>query len=667
MAQAYIFGQFDHDYTSNGTPLLATECTVKCAAGRLYELTLVHPLDSFGKWKSIVNNAIIKATVPGGYVEATRHGMDAVIWKTTRATSMYSKPSAPTVINYARWQANAGYNPGAKVTDPDSSGQLANWQAGPTFDHYSYTHNNAPPRSGRAPWNKIARYTTGSSVVAKLPNNTEFYFVADYNSGWIKAQTYDGQDGYVQKANSQFVRTEASTEIPPRNITQQLFRVYEINVDANAQTITAKARHVSYDYNFNLLQSCKITNQSASNALALIRGAAVTPIDATFATNLTDDDGTYTGDLSWKNPLFSLLDPDAGIVPTFRAKIMRDNWDVFVLRNDEINRGYRLSYGKNITGITWKRNLNGLVTRVVPVAQKADGTPLLLPEIYVDSPIAEIYSEYHIQYLKIDAKVGGSDGEGGTWTEAALQTHMRALANNRFLVDHADSEISEVDIDFVELDKIFGNGAYMPGHFGVGFRDGYPPIYIYDTVSIDYGPIGLDYKMQMSEYEYDSLRERYLKIKLGNIYDYEASTVTGYSLASSCIGINKISQSAIDNIIQQAGGGSSRIWENLTPESGTTTPAEGWTQVLQISLKDGVVRVRGFVETKTGNNIAHIPTAYMPPESSYHFVPCGGSRICRIGIFPSSGMIYCEWVKNLSDGNNYNSNVWVDVELSYTI
>jgi hypothetical protein len=85
---------------------------------------------------------------------------------------------------------------------------------------------------------------------------------------------------------------------------------------------------------------------------------------------------------------------------------VRNNADFYLLDNDDPpDRGYEIVYGKNMTGISWSKSTDGVVTRIVPIGEDADGRRMLLPEQWIDSPHIGEYPVIHTGTLTVsDAK-----------------------------------------------------------------------------------------------------------------------------------------------------------------------------------------------------------------------------------------------------------------------
>lgn len=255
------------------------------------------------------------------------------------------------------------------------------------------------------------------------------------------------------------------------------------------------------------------------------------------------------GDVTGKTATAGFLDPDKGMVGHFRAQLFRDNWDLFLLKNDQVDRGIVLAYGKNLRGVTWTRRTDQLITRVVPVAKNREGGELFLPEAasggpWVDSPNIGAYPVVNMQRIKVEGQIGKAKGDesGEEWTEASLYAQMQTKAEERFSVDHADLPMVSVTVDFTLLGDTAEYAQYK----------GLQKIYMYDTVRVVDSTVGLDVRLQVSEIEWDCILERYNGIKLGDVFDFGGRTVAAYQMGDGAIDYEKLSQQTISRIISEA-------------------------------------------------------------------------------------------------------------------
>ena len=268
------------------------------------------------------------------------------------------------------------------------------------------------------------------------------------------------------------------------------------------------------------------------------------PYRGTVATNLTGEaNGTYTGSLTGKGGLTGFIDPQIGMVNHFHAQLHRDNWDIFLMKNDVTDRGIRIRYGTNMKGVTWSRDTDREINRIVPVAKAADGSELFLPGKWVDSADIANRPVIRIKRLSVKGQVGKDDGsEAGTvWTEEALLEEMQTKAEEEFSVKHLDAQSVKLTVDF----QLLGDTEEYRQFRGLEI------ICMYDRVAVQAPQLGLDLQLQVSRIRYDNIRRRYLGVEVGDVFDYDGQIVSGYEIGDGAVYYEKISPAAIERIIRE--------------------------------------------------------------------------------------------------------------------
>lgn len=532
----------NEDFEKNGNVVLKPlSGSVHNVAAGNYDLKMVCPLDPEEKWRHLAPGAIVKVPVPVEEIENAFAGYDADVYKTNRNTELREGPSAPTAIYYQAWSGSqmspTTYNVGDKVSY--SGGGHRNYQC-IYFDSGSPVQFVPPPNSSW--WKQIPDTTSGSPVLVTLPAGSDLYLVEDYNTNWYKMSTYYGIVGYIQKSNVTYDRHLTPEETQPRIITEQLFRLKEPIVDNDAMTVTVTGQHVSYDLNGDLIKDVSISQASPAMAIGRLIEGLMIPYRGTIATNLTsDDNGTYTGEIKGKSGTYALLDPDKGIVKKFNARFTRDNWDLFVMQRTGVDRGYRIRYGVNARGISWKKSSTNLINRIVPVAKAEGGTDLYLPEEWVDPTPASTYPVTIMERINVAGQVGKDKGtgDGSTWTEEELLAEMRTKAAERFTVDHVDQIAEEVTI---QIEPLENTAEYA-------WLKGLKSVLLYDMVIAYDERIGLQMPLYVSELEFDFVNKKILGLTLKNIQDFNGRTVTGYNVQNNSIGPEKLTDEVRNEIV----------------------------------------------------------------------------------------------------------------------
>ena len=537
MISLYSVG--NNSYDNNGDAVLVPiSCEEEEQAGAGWELKMVHPLDPEGRWALIQKNAIIKAPVHPRVIKNALSGIDADIYTADEdGTPIREGDSEPTRVVYQNWSDNPmGWPYGSKVTYQNNNYQL-------TQPLNQGERDDPPPSNPK--WKRIPNYTGGSTVLAEVDAETELIYIeAADHEGWIKVMTLYNLTGYVKTSQVTFDRHQSAEQLPDRVITEQLFRVYRVGFDSDSQSISVNARHVSYDLAGNMIDELELERVSPPMAVYLIRNAWMLSYRGTVATNMTSEaNGTYTGSLSGKGALAGFLDPGIGLVSHYRAQLQRDNWDIFIMKNNIEDRGFRVKYGVNMKGVRLERDVDQTINHILPVAKAADGSELRLPEAWVISPDMDNQPVAKAKKLQIKGQVGKDDGSGTgtTWTEAALLEEMRTKAGEEFSVKHVDAEKIKMTVDF----QMLGDTEEYKQ-----FR-GLEQVCMYDRVAVQASQLGMDFPLQVSRIRYDSIRRRYLGIEVGDVFDYDGMTVSGYEIGDGAVYYEKISPAAIKRIISE--------------------------------------------------------------------------------------------------------------------
>ena len=539
MIHVYDRGNTDFDKMGNAV-LTPVSGTLKQVAGGSYDLAMECALDAEGKWRHLIPGALLKVPVPKETIENAFAGESADIYVTNTSTALLDSANAGGSITYDAWNANASYEVGDKVTV--SGWSHSNYQC-VYFDDMS-PQRQVPPYNSSW-WKMISDGTSGGNALVTLPSGTELYYVSTVDSTWFQMSTYYGVTGYIKQSDVTFSRHVDPSQVKSRVITEQLFRITERTINNDTQKISVTGVHVSYDLGAILIRDVNLVQAGPGQALGRMMSGLMMGYDGVIATNITSSSATYTGNIAGKNGIYALLDPDKGIVKTFDAKFTRDNWDVFMMQKVSVDRGFRIIYGKNSRGITWKKSSANLVTRVVPVAKDETGNDLYLPEVWVDSSRINDYPKVRMERLNVQGQVGHNKGLGddSTWSLSDLYTEMRAKAAERYSVDRVDQILEEVTVQFEQL----GDTAEY------SWLKELENVLLYDTVKVyDSDDVGLSATLYVSELEWDFVRKKVTGLKLTNIALFSGRTVTGYNVMNNSIGEEKLSAGLASSIVQNA-------------------------------------------------------------------------------------------------------------------
>lgn len=570
-----LFGPNETVFRGNGLCVLSpVSCVVTEEAGGAYELTMEHPIDEHGKWEMLREDYIIEAPIPPLYIpEVTMPPWS--VWRVSNAagtdlyTTLPSYTKAKTGLDAVlanptsyTWGSGTYYAPGAYCTYPGSypmgvyqSIQSGNTGHSPTGSGWSYY------------WSKIGTITSASGspddgkgkynpgvIKDHLDDETLVYKMTDYNATWMQVRTLTGVIGYIKKADATEVSGETAQVTEPARIRYtQLFRIYEVSGEDDTHTITVRARHVSYDLQKNVLYDVQVEECEPATTIGLIQGSLINPDDEEWQwadmeqpqprkilCDMTEP--LIKGNWSFQNPIQALLDPEEGLAGKAKAKVIRDNSDIYVLENRP-RRGISITYGVNLRGVTWTRSIADVITRVVPRAKDKDGNYLYLDELFYDSEHIGEYAVISTEILDSEytegQKIKHLDGtESQPLTRAEVMERMLAEAEDRFYVDHADAASVSLEVEFLLLGDTEEFAQYR----------NLQRVQLYDLITVDTGPTQLKTQAQVSGYEWDCLLGRYNSISIGHVYKQARNRLPGYRLASGAITYSKLSPDLITQI-----------------------------------------------------------------------------------------------------------------------
>lgn len=500
-----IYSSTTTDFSTLGLAALEPiECTVEESAGGQFELTMTYPIDEALKWTYLQVGNIIKAPC------ATRQTPLIKITDNVPAGTTETKTRAIYKVQ-------------------TTTGQRLHLRAKPSLSA------------------KIIRsYKCGTQVV-RLSTSGDWARVVVCSGG---------ATGWMWKDDLKFVKNKTETVVGSSSVEtvskvveasqtrDQLFRIYSVEPDTATDTITVLASHIFYDLQGVIVTSeYEPENVAANTVLNTILANLSASHDFTFYCTVTAAiSGTYTGVSLVK----ALLDPDIGIVAQTGARIIRDNFDVFIVPDEVLDRGMEIRHRKNLVGATMTTDASNVVTRIRPVGKTKKGDRLLITENggWVDSQYKGSYPTARDKEVSYDVQVGDDFK-----TEALARAELKRLAEEDF-ANGADAASVSLDVEFVALENLEEYKAY----------ESLLAVYLYDTVRVIATYAGINVKTRVNGYTYDCLLKKYDSVQLGEITDIKQTTY-GYEIASSSVSGTKIVPGSLDGntVMRRASIGYAKI------------------------------------------------------------------------------------------------------------
>ena len=485
-----IYAPEAQDFSTLGLGALAPyECTVEEQAGGMYELTMTHPMDAEGKWLNIGVGCIVKAPAPvreTPLVESEIVGEGEATEPVTVTRKIY------------KVQTNTGAN----------------------------LHLRQGPSTSTA---ILSKYRPGTEVV-----------VLNQANGWGQVIVCSsGATGYMSMQYLVYVRDETETiegdapgperVVYPVQSRMQLFRIFKVERDAAEREVRVEARHIFYDLLGNVVKNEYAPESEAADAVVEeLFARALNPHDFSVHCQTAR---SVTGEYTRRGLVECLLDPDDGVLPQTGARLVRDNFDVWILPDATRETGVTIRHGKNLLGATLTTDWDSLVTRIIPVGQDKEGKALLLEgTTYMDSPHIGDYPVICAQAVEYDVKIG----QEGIDNAAQARAKLQELAEADFSDNGVDLPTVGLDVDFVALGETEEYRAYAD----------LEAVHLYDTVRVIAKSAGIDAAVRVTGYKWDALGRKYEAVTLGEIADLK-TTVYGYELQRGSVKTIKIAPGAV--------------------------------------------------------------------------------------------------------------------------
>ena len=485
-----IYAPEAQDFSTLGLGALAPyECVIEEQAGGMYELTMTHPMDAEGKWLNIGVGCIVKAPAPvreTPLVESEIVGEGEATEPVTVTRKIY------------KVQTNTGAN--------------LHLRQGPS---------------------------TSTAILSKYRPGTEVVVLSQAN-GWGQVIVCSsGATGYMSMQYLVYVRDETETiegdapgperVVYPVQSRMQLFRIFKVERDAAEREVRVEARHIFYDLLGNVVKNEYAPEGEAADAV----------VEELFERALNAHDfsvhcqtaRSVTGEYTRRGLVECLLDPDDGVLPQTGARLVRDNFDVWILPDATRETGVTIRHGKNLLGATLTTDWDSLVTRIIPVGQDKEGKALLLEgTTYMDSPHISDYPVICAQAVEYDVKIG----QEGINNAAQARAKLQELAEADFSDNGVDLPTVGLDVDFVALGETEEYRAYAD----------LEAVHLYDTVRVIAKSAGIDAAVRVTGYKWDALGRKYEAVTLGEIADLK-TTVYGYELQRGSVKTIKIAPGAV--------------------------------------------------------------------------------------------------------------------------
>lgn len=507
----YVYAHDDVDITATGLvgDLLPIKCTFteEKNGKSLIEMQLHY--DQWGKWRAVKPGNYIKALVPVRVPPKIVNNLFAESVTTYRLKKSITKEVTVYVSN------------GTKSIDPVNPENFR-------------LHYVVDTGMERVPVKKKSTLTTDMDVqiLEEKDDGRCKVYHPSFGSGWtfkdnleqVKTdairQTIDGVEGVAEAVKLQY----------------QLFQIDQ--VEQTLRHINVTANHVFYELSRNYTT---YKNEADMEAFVTINGVMenlVAP-DARFSvlTDCSDSGGAV--DYDQQNVVQAFLDPENGICARYGLSLLRDNYDIYALKEVGSDRGFVVEYAKNMLGVNRTEDITDTFTRLIPWGQDKNGNPVYLDEKHIDSPHLSDYAFPRIAYLDCSDSATESD----TMTIAQVKEELRRRAQEEF-DSGVDLPALSMTVDFVSIGDTEEYRQYR----------NLDKVYLFDRITVRDKVRMYDYNAEVVGMRYNVLTRRVEKAEIGSIRKgtgvrkvpaWQVPTIDGGNIRLASIDMGAIKPGAI--------------------------------------------------------------------------------------------------------------------------
>lgn len=296
------------------------------------------------------------------------------------------------------------------------------------------------------------------------------------------------------------IKTDCKIKAKPNNKAEpQLFVVYAISKPLNG-IVTINAEHISYQ-----LSSVIVLPFTASSSMAALDG--IKYHSANENPFVFEDHWKGNGDFAVKTPSSarSLLGGVEGsIIDTYGGEYEFDNYAVRLWANRGRDNGVVIAYAKNLTGVKCDERIDGIATGCLGYYKKEEEGGV---EVSVYGDLQTV--ENDMSYSR-DVIVDFSSDFEATPTKEQLNEKSK-----QYLKQAKNGAYFSVSVEFVNLGDTEEYKQYKE----------LEEVNLCDIVAISHPYYGISVKSKVVRTVYDCLKERYIKIDVGEVRGSLAKTI----------------------------------------------------------------------------------------------------------------------------------------------
>ena len=282
----------------------------------------------------------------------------------------------------------------------------------------------------------------------------------------------------------------------------QIFHIYKSSKPING-IVTYYGEHISYELTGNPVEKVVITNATGAQGLNKVLEAALVPHSYSGLSDIASRKSTTLSLLSVRAALGGV---EGSLLDVYSGEYEFDNFTIKLHESRGSDTGIIIGYGKNLTDLQQEKNISETYTALFPYAkytpEKEEGDEEDPEEVVVTLSEKIIYSSNATRpkVLTMDFTDKFSDDE--EITEAALRQKAKAWA--------ADSGYNKPSVSIkVAFTHLWQSPEYK--QYAILER-----VSLCDTLTVNFEKLGVSAKAKVIKTVYDTLKEKYVSIELGD-------------------------------------------------------------------------------------------------------------------------------------------------------
>lgn len=336
----------------------------------------------------------------------------------------------------------------------------------------------------------VKLYDENKEELIKILNPNSCIIRKQHMSYWNAELTIDNNE-----AGSMIQRGMWIECLTPKGY--QFFKVRLID-KTNENTIRVTTFHNMYSLVNNYVRDTNIVNKTRKEAIEQILNNTLRPNNIIVEANT----GVYRNNLRivGLDPFNAIVgSQDNSVITRYGGEWDFDNNTIIVEDIIGTDRGYLVTWDKNMTELNESLDDTNLITQIIPVGRER----LMLPELSVNSEYINSYEEVYTREIAFSDI--GIDEDNNIDEEHAHEL-LRSAANKYF----RETECDKVKANYsISIKDIKNNPKYKECSF-------FYKLDIGDYVTV-LKSNGLKIKVRLLEYEYDSLKEEFIKLSLNGL------------------------------------------------------------------------------------------------------------------------------------------------------